>query len=88
MVTYTLKYIKGTQAFFDYTQDINMNFTVEKAKASATGSGGGKMVYDMPTNYITDTTGDITLDMKMQMEGENWMRMNLKAKTSVKAKLL
>jgi hypothetical protein len=46
------------------------------------------MVYDMPTNYITDTTGDITLDMKMQMEGENWMRMNLKAKTSVKAKLL
>ncbi len=86
-VRYTLKEIKGSQAFFDYTQSISMNFKIEKGNSRATGSGEGKMVYDIPANYITDTTGDMIMNMNMQV-GEMEMKMNLKAKTSLKAKVL
>jgi hypothetical protein len=86
-VTYTLKEIKGIQAFFDYTQAINMDFKVAKGTSTATGSGSGKMIYNMPANYITDTTGDMIMDMVMKM-GEMEMKMKLNAKTSMKAKVL
>ncbi|MFD2163138.1 hypothetical protein ACFSJU_12100 [Paradesertivirga mongoliensis] len=85
--TYTLKEIKGTQALFDYTQTVDMNMKMEKGNSSAKGSGKGTMVYDMPANYITDTTGDMSMNMSMNM-GEMVMKMNLTAKTSVKAKVL
>ncbi|HEX8377920.1 MAG TPA: hypothetical protein VF602_08875 [Pedobacter sp.] len=86
-VTYTLKEVKGSQAFFDYTQSISMNLKLEKGNTTATGSGNGKMTYDMPANYITDTTGDMIMNMAMQM-GEMGMKMDMKMKTSVKAKVL
>ena len=86
-MTYTLKEIKESQAFFDYTQSLSMNFKMEKGNTTATGSGRGTMIYDIPANYITDSTSDMIMDMKMQM-GEMAMKMNLKAKTSVKAKVL
>ena len=87
-VTYTLKEIKGTQAFFDYTQTLNMNFKIGEGNATASGSGTGKMTYDMPANYITDTTGDMIMNMNMQMGEKMAMKIKLKAKTSVKAKVL
>jgi hypothetical protein len=86
-VTYTLKEIKASQAFFDYTQSISMNIKLEKGNTTATGSGTGKMIYDIPANYITDTTGDMIMNMAMQM-GEMGMKMDMKMKTSLKAKVL
>lgn len=87
-VTYILKEIKDSQAFFDYTQSISMNFKIEKGNnTTATGSGRGKMIYDIPANYITDTAGDMIMNMNMQV-GEMGMNMNLKMKTSLKAKVL
>lgn len=86
-VTYTLKEVKESQAFFDYTQSLSMNFGIEKGNTTATGLGRGTMIYDMPANYITDSTGDMIMDMNMQM-GEMALKMIVKAKTSVKAKVL
>ena len=36
------------------------------------------MIYDLPANYVTHTTGDIIMNMQV---GEMGMTMNLKAKT-------
>lgn len=86
-VIYTLKEIKESQAFFDYTQALSMNFKTEAGNSTATGSGTGKMIYDMPANYITDTTSDMIMNMNVQVR-EMVMKMNLKAKTSFKARVL
>lgn len=86
-VTYTLKDIKNSQAFFDYTQSLDMNMKIAEDNSTATGSGGGKMIYDIPASYVTDTTGDTMINMNMQMP-EMLMKMNLKMKTSMKAKVL
>ena len=86
-VVYTLKEIKGSQAFFDYTQTLSMDFKLANGTSTATGSGTGRMTYNMPANYVTDTTGDMIMNMNMQM-GEMAMKMKLKAKSSLKAKVL
>lgn len=86
-MTYTLKEVKESQAFFDYTQSFSMNFEIEKGNTTATGSGRGTIIYDMPANYITDSTGDMIMDMNMQVGGMA-MKTSLKVKTSVKAKVL
>lgn len=86
-MTYTLKEIKESQAFFDYTQSVSMNFEIEEGNTTATGSGTGTMIYDIPSNYVTDSTGDMMMNMNMQV-GEMAMKMSVKAKTSAKAKVL
>lgn len=86
-VTYTLKELKESQALFDYTQSISMNFKIGNGNTTATGSGKGRMIYDKPLNYITDSSGDMLLNMNMQM-GEMGMKMNIKANTSMKVRVL
>jgi len=86
-LTYTLKEVKESQAFFDYTQSLSLNFEVANGNTTATGSGSGTMIYDMPANYITGSTGDMIMDINMQM-GVMLMKMKLKAKTLLNAKVL
>lgn len=86
-MTYTLKEVKESQAYFDYTQSLSMNLKIANGNTTATGSGKGSMIYDMPANFITNSAGDMIMDMNMQM-GEMAMKMSIKAKTSVKAKVL
>ncbi|MEJ6981541.1 hypothetical protein WG906_13830 [Pedobacter sp. P351] len=84
---YVLKEIKGNQAFFDYTQNIALDLTSAQRNSTATGSGTGKMIYDIPANYITETTGDMTMKMTLSV-GETSMKINVRAKSSVKASIL
>ena len=84
---YVLKEIKAKQAFFDYTQDISMDFKVDQGKSTASGSGAGRMIYDIPTNYITETTGDMKLDMTVAV-GEMVMKINANGKTLAKSGVL
>ncbi|WP_207429444.1 hypothetical protein [Pedobacter sp. SYSU D00535] len=86
-INYTLKEVKEKQAFFDYTQAITLDMKAEQANSTATGSGTGKMIYDIPLNYITDTTSDMILNMSMAV-GDVKMKINATAKSTVKAKVL
>lgn len=86
-VTYSLKEIRESQAFFDYTQSVNMNFNLGEGNSKASGWGKGKMVYDLRSEYITDTNGDMEMVMDMQMR-EMAMKINMKIKNSMKVKVL
>jgi hypothetical protein len=66
-MSYKLKAIKNNLAYFDIVQTLNfnMNKTGTKMVVNGTGSGAGKMVYNISQNY--PEVYDSNLDMKYNM---------------------
>jgi hypothetical protein len=86
-VNYILKEISGNQAKFDYTQTIALNLGINQANSSATGSGTGKMTFNIPEQYITDSTGDTKMNLTMNTSGMN-AKLDILIKSTHKAKIL
>ena len=79
-IDYLLTEIKGNKAFFDVTQKISMNMSNEKAQLKATGTGTGKMVYDIKDQFITTYKADMPMEMTSKMNEK--MAMNMKMSMS------
>lgn len=59
---YKLKNITGTNAYFDITQAYTANVSSESLNnITASGTGTGKLIYDIPNNYASENSLDLEL---------------------------
>jgi len=67
-ITYKLINIQGNTANFDLIQAVDMKLDVKGAKINISGTGTGKLVYDIGENYPTTMTGDMTMKFNLDTE--------------------
>lgn len=89
-VTYTLKSIKGNLAYFDTKEVIVTNVNAQKGNRKAdvktSGTGKGKMVYDIANGFAVSKTDNLATQMNMSMGTMN-MDIDAVAAVSYKAKI-
>lgn len=65
---YKLISIKDNIGYFDITNDIKMTTTINDQNISASGSGIGKLIYDINENFYTDMETNYGIKMKIEVE--------------------
>jgi len=59
--TYKLVNITGGKAYFDVEQNMNLSIPIKGESITLTGTGGGKLVYDIKNSFPVDYKTDIIL---------------------------
>jgi hypothetical protein len=82
-VVYKLASITDGNAYFDVTQSMNMTIPIKGKSITLTGSGTGKMIYDLKNSFPTDFKSNISLNFDgqvetMQIDGTASMNMEYK----------
>lgn len=70
-VTYKLIKIEDGKAYFDLTNNVNVNFQMKQINAAITGTGAGKMVYSIKDNYPVSKDATINLKIKLTSDKIN-----------------
>jgi hypothetical protein len=70
-VTYKLTSISGDNAYFDITHAIDMQLDLKGVNVSLTGSGSGKMVYDIKNNYPSSSNSDMKMFITVKSDKIN-----------------
>jgi hypothetical protein len=82
-ITYTLISVSGGKAYFDIVQDINMQMNIkDKANVNITGSGTGKMVYDVANNFFSSYDSNATMKVNVKADKMD-INANLATKSSM-----
>lgn len=79
--TYFLKKIKGNLAYFDIEQTISMDMNEEEYRIAASGSGDGKIEYDITESYMTKYSSNLPMVMTFNMGEAMTMSMKMQSKT-------
>jgi hypothetical protein len=66
--TYKVTDISGGKAYFDVTPTFSLDFSMQKAKASISGTGTGKMVYSIKDNFPISHDGDFNMTIKVDAD--------------------
>ena len=70
-VTYKLANIADNQAFFDLVQDLNMNLQVKKIAVTLTGTGTGKLIYDIKNQYPVSLNNNMDMKINAKLDTLN-----------------
>ncbi|PBQ33232.1 hypothetical protein CNR22_16100 [Sphingobacteriaceae bacterium] len=76
--TYKLLSVNNGVADFDVVNVYTMKTTITKYTINATGSGKGKLLYDIANNYYVNYQTDTKMDMSMKLDNFN---IDLKTKS-------
>ncbi|MFB9079546.1 hypothetical protein ACFFLS_06640 [Flavobacterium procerum] len=64
--TYILKSMNSKNAFFDITQTYTMKLLDNRFETEGTGTGTGKLIYDIPHHFIYENIMDMELDLNLK----------------------
>jgi len=67
-VTRTLVKIEDNKAYFELTQDVNLDLETEQGDVKAYGSGTGNSVYDFDHSFTTLYDAELSIDLVVQAE--------------------
>jgi hypothetical protein len=70
-VTYKLVSISDGKAYFDLVPNFNMNFQIKAVSINISGTGTGKMVYDVKNNFPLSKDGMINMKIKVTSDKLN-----------------
>jgi hypothetical protein len=67
-ITYKLISISNGKAYLDLVPDLNMKMQIKQMGLTITGTGAGKMVYDIKNSFPLSQTTDIFMTINLQSE--------------------
>ncbi|WP_426669830.1 hypothetical protein ACPPVU_01045 [Mucilaginibacter sp. McL0603] len=70
-ITYKLVSISGGKAYFDMIPNFGMNFQIKAVSINVSGTGTGKMVYDIKNNFPISKEGTINMKIKVTSDKLN-----------------
>jgi hypothetical protein len=70
-VTYKLVSISGNNAYFDLVHNLDMQLDMKGMNASITGTGTGKMVYDIKNSYPSTLNSDMKMFITLKSDKFN-----------------
>lgn len=72
---YLLTAIRGGTAYFDLVQSMTLSMSNEQVDVSASGSGTGKLEYDIAENHATKFLSDLPMEMTLKFNENLSMKM-------------
>jgi hypothetical protein len=66
--TYKVTNISGGKAYFDVTPTFSLDLSGQKARASISGTGTGKMVYSIKDSFPISHDGDFNMTIKVDAD--------------------
>ncbi|MFD1603108.1 hypothetical protein ACFSJW_06590 [Flavobacterium artemisiae] len=64
--TYTLKRMTAKEAFFDIVQTYTIKLIESRFDTSGSGTGSGKLIYDIPNHFISENNLDMEFDLNLK----------------------
>ena len=86
-VHYTLKSIENSIAYFDVDQSLTLGSEQEAFDIKASGSGTGKLTYDIDNNFMLSYESNLPMKMEMDMQGTMLMKMDMDSSTKLRMRI-